>query len=361
MRKYFHIFMVLGLSACAQTQFGSNNNADGKDQTPPNTVTGNDVQTGQVGTQIPPGGSLPGYLADTANFSVQFQTPQLDVILFVDTSGAINPTDAQKIRQKLASFVARLKAKTNLQVALIAQDTQANFGAGIDASVLGNEVPVKQVNTPSLSKICIAQLNLAAAVAVGCSAADNFRSPLSGGGETVTLCKVPGTAPAAYSTDELVEELSGKLSGFLRPQAKRAYIFISKDDPYTFKQQEFLAAAKASNGGVSPFVFAFTKKENTTFAALASATGGLPPFDLNNADWNADFDNIATRLLTVAGGSYVTPHPIAQMSGPFTIDGASVEAKCFSTQGNIIYVSTECVPQKLNTPIAVQATYQYTK
>lgn len=337
---FFSFFTV----SCAPTQFQSSKKSEPLDTSQTSTSTNS-----QVNSHTKTG------VIEKLSFEVFPQRPNLDVILVVDTGGTISESDAQIIQKKLKSFTGALGARTSTKFALIAHNKSENPKTGFDASALSSSLPVEQVSTPNLSNISVAQLTLAAAAATTCPKEQNFRSN-SASGEKLTLCGVQSSNSLAYRGQELIDELSGKLSSFVRSGAKRVYVFIAKDDAFTFLDRDFIEATSKSNAGVSPIVFAFTKKQNTVFNNVTSATGG-ELFEISSQSWETHFDSMLAKIFITLGTEKDLPTENVSLVPPVQINGRDVAMDCFKVIGKKLFVSLNCIPNNSGKAVPVNVSF----
>lgn len=365
---FFLLFvgLVAALNSCGKPNtFGSKTA-----EKPPTDANQNPRENGTGGTGGNGTGGGSGEETKSGHFSwkVLVERPVLDLVVIPDTSGGETLQSDRILNQKvslqsrLETLAANVAKTADLKIVLLAPTRSSNVNLGIDVSdfkhsnsaqiEIDSSIPGSYLLAVSAAASCNASMTRTVAAAAS-------SDPRLGVTQALEICSTlpsGGVITGAYM--EKVQNVAGKLTSQFRFGAKRAYLFLSTNGPKVFTQSDFLKIFGAT-GMTMPAVFSF-HNASTDYQQLGQKTGGLD-FDYNQSDWSKSFENLAQKLISVAGAEVTIPavNQIVSLKAPLKIQGNEASENCFSARGNKVSVSSQCVKDlKLNSA-QVEVNYTY--
>lgn len=254
----------------------------------------------------------------------------VDIVWTIDNSGSMKDNVA-KVKANFDRFISSIDAKANLRLALISsRETSTPNVYGLNLSATGSKY---------------LQINQAVGSDNGLSMAAAAACPKNSSG----AC---GEAQDSFwDYDSYL--VSGMLRNFLRPEAKKIFVFVSDDDSF-LDDYEFLNAAKQAYPAQAPQVFGFvaTSKVSSTpgctvtdesaeVKSLAVKTGGAA-YDICQSDWTSHFDKLISNI--VESIDIIVPIPSTwqgQVIDKVVIAGKTIDPKLYKvTQTALILASS---------------------
>lgn len=320
---------------------------------------GNAVRTGPAADA--PAGSR------SDSFPVQSRKGSLDLVWAIDNSGSMSE-EAAIVRANFQSFLQGVSSRADLRLALLSSPQRSSqgplagngfggFTAFATPSDTGVTLPSMGSNFIQIPSSFVGSTNpLAMAAAASCAANLTSLSTNSGGlagrlssgsicGEA--LVSLGGASGSSLEDPRSVQAVAGTLTSFLRPDAARAYVFVTDDNASGVSEQNFLAAiARGAPSAKPATVFGFVGLNQTScgiaevgssYIALAQQTGGAV-FDLCAPDWSANFGRLTENLLSLAQSGYPLPGQAASVS-QIRVDGRILAPSDYSLQGNMVQVN----------------------
>lgn len=229
----------------------------------------------------------------------------VDVVV-VSAIGAENPELRTKnkaaIDKLLAAIVSKMATQATVNLALIASPNGAVSGIPVTVQASGS-VPasrIKQVNFEMATKdIFIGTL------AAICAKADSNLDEDQHKAGKVTLCKKTVSIPA-HSWTWANQDVQGTLATFLRPGAKRIFIFIANNDATVVSPTDFVELSRSSNQGGSSTIFAIApgtsmtgcnaQNKTATNLSAAASFGGGALLSYCDANWDSHIQKITSNL-----------------------------------------------------------------
>lgn len=153
--------------------------------------------------------------------------------------------------QSLLSGIARKVAGRDVRLGLIASQNAAISGVSVPPETMNAFAPgtTREVNFELAPKDAFIGTLVA-----GCPAETSDLNATHVPG-TVTVCSRSVTVPA-HSWTWTTEDLKGRLSDFLRPNAKRIYIFVASNDVALMNSKDFVDLVVSQTGGMGAIVLA---------------------------------------------------------------------------------------------------------
>lgn len=363
------VSLFAAMAACGKSNtFGSkapDKPASGADQNPGVNGTGGSGGTGGGGGAG--GGSGGATKSGQFAWQVLVERPVLDLVVIPDTSGGETLQSDRILNQKvslqsrLETLAANVAKTADLKIVLLAPSRTTNVNLGMDVAdfkhsnsaqiEVDSSIPGSYLLAVSAAASCNASLTRTIAAASS--------DPRLGVTQALEVCSTqPSGGVITGSYMDKMQGVSGKLTSQFRFGAKRAYLFLSTNEPKVFTRADFMKVFGAA-GMIMPAVFSF-HKASTDYQQLGQQTGGLD-FDYNQTDWTKSFENLAQKLISVAGTEATVPSvtQIVSLKAPLKIQGNEVSENCFSARGNKISVSSQCVKDlKLNSA-QVEVNYNY--
>ncbi len=254
-------------------------------------------QCGEVSFSQPPLGDnqTQGSITDTPLGTKIFQinhvfssskTKPVDVIWVVDNSGSMS-TESSHVKANIVSFAQKISNAADMTLSLIS----ATSGA--------NSVDYPAINVPNLkiNKLVGSTDGLELLSAALCSPDSPYET-----------C-------AQFRSDTTI---FGRLRTFLRPEARKVVVMVTDDEsrlePSTFLQI-FANAFKTEDLtvfgwiGLSRVQSPCQAREGVRYKELAQSTGGRV-FNVCDQDWSANFDALASNIVTLTSPTVPLPFEI---------------------------------------------------
>lgn len=284
--KYFQILLLTSaISSCVPAD-------------PPPTNPG-------TSKPAPANPGTPGSAQNTSGNNTSSTTTgsaQNDIVVVV-ALGNENMDQAASHKNAIQTLLSRLAQKyqgQDVKLALIASPTASISGVGV-------ALPSSGFAANALSQLSFELAPKDAflgTLVAGCAASSNNLSSSHAAG-SIQVCGAPIPIPA-HSWSWAVEDLSGKMSGFLRPGSQRRYIFIGSNDIELVGGDQFVTLTTQQNNSVQPKVFAIVptsisapcNQNNKTATQINSAvtrTGGKS-YSYCMADWTSSIDDLLRNL-----------------------------------------------------------------
>lgn len=238
-------FLILSVVSCGETK---TDNSGGGTQTPnPNTADGTATTNNNPGTPGTGGTPTQGGISPGGTAS------SLDIVVIVGI-GAESSANSAKYSAALDSLLRSLGTKykgTDTKIGVIASQAGAVSGVAVAIKseygfATGSATQVKFELAPKDAFLA----TLVAGCAKDASTLTDDHSP-----GVITVCGEKVNVPP-HSWTWTVDDLRGRLSGFLRPGTKREYIFVSSNDAQIIDAATFARIASKQNNNTAAKVFA---------------------------------------------------------------------------------------------------------
>lgn len=267
---------------------------------------------------------------------------QVDMVLVIDNSGSM-VEEAANVRKNIESFLSKVATRIDIHVALItalSSGSPSDLGVSLPPSLVAKghvqlAVPIQSTNGPEF------------ALYAGCP---------KGAIDGVAVC-TRNTLPTYSST------IRGGLNAWFRAGAKRIYTFVT-DDNSKLSSTDFLAQAKALNGGNDVTVYAFAglgvaaspteNKPGTTYQEMAQATGGQV-FNIAEKDWSANFDFFGTSVVEQFDLRLVLKAPSVKGITSVKVAGSPIKSDQYSfTAPNVITLKAAALAESGDFSVEVE-------
>lgn len=251
-------------------------------------------------------------------FSLQTQKTNLDMVWVIDNSGSMSE-EAEKVRENFASFLKNVENSTNLNLALISASTAQKVRTGVDlpaeAKAKGYIQLENAVGSWNSLSILASAVCPASSTDIDTNATTEQRSRL---GSSAKICNLTEVAGRNIEHPEQIKNLAGSLTGFFRPEATKAFVFVTDDNAEDLSADEFSLALSQADDPIQPIVYAFDGiPENNTCATnggrianvgevyneLTTITKGQS-FDLCAANWSSHFNKLTESIVAKANSKF---------------------------------------------------------
>lgn len=270
----------------------------------------------------PPPGVTKTFETDVV-FSQLTRLP-LDLVWVVDNSNSMS-VEASHVRNNFSSFISNVQSKSDVKVALISK-----IGTG-GQSV---SIPLKGPNFLEIDQ-----------------EVDSFNGPLK---VSEALCTSAISTACKASGVSLSSRISGKLSTFLRPNSKKAFIFVT-DDNSSFSEVNLDRVIDAAYPGQRVTHFGFIGlgkadspcqyKTGVVYQSLAANSGGAV-FNICDQDWSQTFATLADNVSKLVTHAFPVPAEIRTSTIlSVSINGVALKAGQFSLSAGQIQIAAEVAEQ----------------
>ncbi|NRA65943.1 MAG: VWA domain-containing protein [Pseudobacteriovorax sp.] len=288
-------------------------------------------------------------------FNLNTQQSELDIVWVIDNSGSMRE-EADQVRRNFDNFIDSVGEDTNLKLALISQ-TDTIFGPDTTVTLSDEHVANghKQVNIPVGSTNALAITAAASCDASQTNIDFNSNDILAEIDGTSEIC---GLSEFSYSQDfidrnfgrqayymespGLIENAKGTLAGFFRPNATRAYVFVTDDNAHTVDQEVFLKMIKNNSPELEPIIYAFrgdtstgtcsVANKGTAYENLSSQTKG-EVFDICKDDWSEHFSTLSKSIVTKTNNKFTLKHSPIPGSLVVKVAGNEIDEASYELSG----------------------------
>ena len=286
----------------------------------------------------------------TEEFSLEKTAGGVDMVWLIDTSGSMREEAAQ-VQRNFTSFANTLSSRSGTKFALIANKpgSSSGFGSsiGIDLGTTSTdrmqiEVGVGSTNALALAASAVCPAN----TSTGSTSGDTSWLPTGG---TTTICGQTISNPEASNR---VTEISGRLAGFFRADAKPVFVVVTDDNARGVTDQNFMSMVQPHLGGKTPTVYAFrgtqdrpgcnVARPGIAYEKLATASGGTV-FDICEADWSPNFSSLGQAVLELIKSTFDLKNPVTRMVGVY-VDGQLLAESEYSVTGQTLTLQKNAVP-----------------
>lgn len=257
----------------------------------------------------------------------------LDITWVVDNSGSMID-NAATVRRNFSQFVSSLQKSADLRFALISH--RGSFTTDLN-------LPLASSNFLQINQYVGSTDSLEITATAFCPRAPASKSECG------------KLRAASRSSGHDFSAIAGTLQSFLRPEAKKIFVFTT-DDESKVSSKLFLGAFRETWPSQNPAVFAFigfghalspcAVKEGREYENLVAATEGRA-FNICDRDWTSSF-TVLEKAIEDNLDRWVSP-PIQLPAGLtsaaqislITLDGRALTPDLFSVANGILHISPD--------------------
>lgn len=322
-------------------------------------------------------GSMPPQ-SHTESFTLQANNNELDIVWIIDNSGSMTEEAAQ-VRSNFSKFISSVSEETDLKLALISADSPIRGTADTSVRLSSSDIAAGHVQLD----LAVGSTNaMAIAAAASCDSqgtnleyipTNRFGGDLD---QNATLCgednfyyteefqeKFPGSSRFIESP-EIISAASGRLTSFFRPNATRAYVFVTDDNAQTVNQRNF--AEMVSSEDTKPIIYAFRGVINATNCEVAnpgeayeevSAASGGKVFDICERDWTQHFSSLTESVIKQANNKFTLEFSAIPSSLRVAINGKNLSSQDFTLTGRQLIIAEPVIPDT-NASVSVRYNHE---